>query len=45
VTVVIYNPGRPGRQSVLANFALRKGELDSTKTDAIVAALSNVLPR
>lgn len=45
VTVVIYTPGRPGRQEVVANFALRQGELDETKSDAIVAALSNVLPK
>jgi len=45
VTVVIYNPNRPGRQSVTANFALRKGELDETMSEAIVEALSKVLPK
>lgn len=45
VTVVIYNPERPGRQSVQANFALRPGQLDETTSDAIVAALSKVLPK
>jgi hypothetical protein len=45
VTVVIYTVGRPGQQQVVANFALRKGELDETKRDAIVAALSKVLPK
>jgi hypothetical protein len=45
VTVVIYSPGRPGRQTVTANFALRKGELDETKCDAIIAALASVLPK
>src|SRR5262249_17352657 len=44
VTVVIYNVNRRGNQHVTANFALRKGELDDTKADAIVKALSNVLP-
>jgi hypothetical protein len=43
VTVVIYTVGRPGRQEVVANFALRQGELNKTKCDAIVAALSKVL--
>ena len=45
VTVVVYTAGRPGRQQVVDNFALRKGELDETKRDAIVAAVSNVLPK
>jgi hypothetical protein len=45
VTVVIYNPDRPGRQKVQANFALRKGELDEAKADAIVEALMKVLPK
>jgi len=44
VTVVIYNAGRRG-QPVTANFALRKGELDDAKTEAIVKALSDVLPK
>ena len=45
VTVVIYHPGRPGRQTVAANFALRKGELNTMTGDAILAALSKVLPK
>ena len=45
VTVVIYQPGRPGRQAVTANFALRPGELDDAKCNAIVAALEKVLPK
>jgi hypothetical protein len=44
VTVVIYSLARRG-QPVMANFALRKGELDEAKTDAIVKALSEVLPK
>lgn len=45
VTVVIYTVGRPGRQEVTSNFALRKGELGTTKRDDIVTALSKVLPK
>ena len=45
VTVVIYNIGRRSQQHVTANFALRKGELDEAKADAIVKALSDVLPK
>ena len=45
MTVVIYNPGRRNEQAVVANFALRKGELDDAKCDAIVAALAQVLPK
>jgi len=45
VTVVIYNPARRSQQKVIANFALRKGELDDAKTDAIVKALAEVLPK
>jgi hypothetical protein len=45
VTVVIYNPGRPGQQAVTANFALGKGELDEKTRDAIVAELAKVLPK
>jgi hypothetical protein len=45
VTVVIYTPGRPGRQTVTANFTMRPGELDAARSDAIIAALSNVLPK
>jgi hypothetical protein len=44
VTVVIYNVNRRGQQRVTANFALRKGELDEAKAEAIVRALSAVLP-
>ena len=44
VTVVIYNPARRGQQKVTANFALRKGELDDKKADAIAKALAEVLP-
>jgi hypothetical protein len=45
ITVVIYNVGRRFDQRVTANFALRKGELDEAKADAIVKALSDVLPK
>ena len=45
MTVVIYNPARRNQQKVTANFALRKGELDEAKTDAIVKAVSEVLPK
>jgi hypothetical protein len=44
VTAVIYNLGRRNEQSVTANFALRKGELDEAKADAIFKAVANVLP-
>lgn len=40
VTVVIYRQG-----TVVANFALLKGELDETKRDAIVESLLTVLPK
>jgi hypothetical protein len=45
VTVVIYQVGRRRQEKVMANFALRKGELDEAKADAIVKALSEVLPK
>ena len=45
VTVVIYNVARRGQQQVTANFALRRGELDEARTDAIVNAIAAVLPR
>jgi hypothetical protein len=45
VTVVIYSDGLRREQRVTANFALRKGELDEAKADAIVKALSSVLPK
>jgi hypothetical protein len=45
VTVVIYTVGRPGRQEVTANFALRKGELSAAKRGDITEALSKVLPK
>jgi hypothetical protein len=44
LTVVIYTVGRRPQQTVTANFAFRKGELDEAQTDAIVKALSEVLP-
>ena len=44
VTVVIYKPDRRNKQKVIANFALRKGELDDAKADAIVKAIAAVLP-
>ena len=45
VTVVIYTVGRRPEQKVTANFALRKGELDEAKADAVVKALADVLPK
>jgi hypothetical protein len=45
VTVVIYTVGRRPQQKVTANFALRKGELDEATADAILKALSDVLPK
>ena len=45
VTAVIYSVGRRGEQHVTANFALRKGELDEAKTDAIVKAVADQLPK
>jgi hypothetical protein len=45
LTVVIYTFGRRGDQKVKANFALRKGELDEAKSDAIARALAEVLPK
>jgi len=42
---VIYRLGKRRREPVTANSALRKGELDEAKTDAIVTALSEVLPK
>jgi hypothetical protein len=44
VTVVIYTPGRPGQQKVVANFALRKGDLTEASRNAVVAELAKVLP-
>ncbi|MBY0524408.1 MAG: hypothetical protein K2R98_13465 [Gemmataceae bacterium] len=44
ITVVIYEPGRR-QNAVKANFALRIDELDDTSSDAIVEALSKVLPK
>jgi len=44
VTVVVYSPGRRNKQKVTANFALRKGELNDAKVDAIVKAIAAVLP-
>ena len=45
VTAVIYTVGRRPEQKVTANFALRKGELDEAKTDAIVKARARSCPR
>ncbi len=45
VTVVIYNVARRGQQKVMANFALRKSDLDEAKVNAIVKALADVLPK
>ena len=45
VTVVIYRIGRRRQEPVTANFAFRKGELDEAKADAIVKALSDILPK
>jgi hypothetical protein len=45
ITVVIYTVGRRTKQSVTANFALRRGELNEARTEAIVNALSEVLPK
>jgi hypothetical protein len=44
LTVVIYRLGNKRQEPVAANFALRKGELDDAKADAIVKALADVLP-
>jgi hypothetical protein len=41
LTIVIY----ANRNSVVANFALRKGELDENRTEAILKALTQVLPK
>ena len=45
VTVLIYNPARRGQQSVVANFALRSGELNGAAIDAIATALAKALPK
>src|SRR5213592_3688540 len=45
VTVVIYTPGRPGQNTVAANFALYECELDEAKQGDIIAALAKVLPK
>jgi hypothetical protein len=45
ITVVIYHVGERRLEKVTANFALRKGELDAEKADAIVKALSEQLPK
>lgn len=45
MTEVIYSLGRRPGQKVTANFALRRGELDGAKADAIVKALSDVVPK
>jgi hypothetical protein len=45
VTVVIYKVGKRRDEKVTANFALRKGDLDDAKADAIVKALAEALPK
>jgi hypothetical protein len=45
ITVMIYTVGQRWEQSVSANFAFRKGELDEQKTEDMVKALSKVLPK
>ena len=45
LTVMIYSVGRRPEQHVTANFALRRGELDDEKIDAIARALAQVLPK
>ncbi|MFO0966821.1 MAG: hypothetical protein U0793_14710 [Gemmataceae bacterium] len=45
LTVVVYPPAWRRDQKVVANFALRKGELDAATADAIVTAISAVLPQ
>ena len=45
VTVVVYSVARRNQQKVMANFALRKGELNEAKIDAIVKAVGEVLPK
>ena len=45
VTVVIYTPGRPRDNQVVANFALRRGELTDARQNDIRTALAKVLPK
>ena len=45
VTVVIYRVGKRRGEKVTANFALRNCELDEAKVEAIVRAVSDVLPK
>src|SRR5262245_9704976 len=45
VTAVVYRVGQRRKEPVTANFAFRKGEFDEAKADAIVRAVSAVLPR
>jgi hypothetical protein len=45
LTVAIYKLGKRRGEKVTANFALRKGELDDAKGEAILTALSLVLPK
>jgi len=45
LTVVVYPPRIRRDQTVVANFALRKGELDDAKAEAIFNAISAVLPQ
>jgi len=42
---VIYSVGRRYQQQVRAKCTLREGERNEAKADAIVKALSKVLPR
>jgi len=45
ITVVIYTVGRRNQQHVTANFALRTPDLDAARTESIIKALSDVLPK
>jgi hypothetical protein len=44
LTVVVYTPARRWEQHVTANFALRKGELNDARIEAIDKAIAAVLP-
>jgi hypothetical protein len=45
LTAVVYRLGKRRGEPVTANFALRRGELDAAKADAIVKSLADQLPR
>ncbi len=45
ITVVVYTVGRRNKQTVTANLALRRGELDEARSEAILKALNEVLPK